>query len=297
MREPDFSINRRELLGLGAAATAASLLAARSSPAEEQEQSPFQFIDTNISLFRWPFRRLPLDETNLLVQKLRSLGIAKAWAGSFEGLLYRDLAGVNLRLAEECRRYGELIPIGSINPELPGWEQDLKACIETHRMPGVRLSPNYHGYTLDDPRFARLLKLAAKAGLLVQIAVAMEDIRTQHPNLVTPDVDLSPLPEVMEKVPGAKVQILNHRLRGKLLEDLAKTPGVYFDVARVDGTDGVPNLVKAVPQGRVLFGTHAPFLIPESALIRLNEASKLSEESLRAVLWENAVKVLGKTAT
>jgi hypothetical protein len=42
----------------------------------------------------------------------------------------------------------------------------------------------------------------------------------------------------------------------------------------------------------VLFGTHAPFLIPEAALIRTHEASLLYEESLRELLSANARAVL-----
>jgi predicted TIM-barrel fold metal-dependent hydrolase len=279
-------------MAIAAAAGAATFHAEKAVRSAENEQPPLEIIDTNASLFQWPFRRLPLDETNALVKKLRSLGITQAWAGSFEGLLHRDLAGVNQRLAEECKRRMELLPMGSVNPQLLGWERDLKDCIEEHNMPGIRLHPNYHGYTLDDPRFARLLEQATKARLLVQISVAMEDTRTQHPRLAVPDVDLSPLPGVLSKIPWAKVQILNYRPQPAMLDKLAKTPGVYFDVARVESTDGVPKLVAAVPEGRVLFGTHAPFLVPEAALIRTHEASLLYEESLRELLSANARAVL-----
>jgi predicted TIM-barrel fold metal-dependent hydrolase len=286
-------LNRRELLNLGASAGVASLLASDRGQAAEESRPSFQIVDSNVSLFHWPFHRLPLDETDKLLNKLRSLGIHSAWAGSFEGVLHRDVAGVNQRLAEECKKHPELVPIGSVNLALPDWKEDLRRCIEIHQMPGVRLHPNYHGYALDDPRFAELLELSAKARRFVQIAAAMEDTRTQYPLLQTPDVDLTPLAAVMNRIKSAKVQILNVRPRPPLLSQLAKTPGIYFDTARAEGTDGVPNLVKSLPRGRVLFGTHAPFLIPEAALIRVHESNLLDEAALKDIFSGNAEKLIG----
>ena len=100
----------------------------------------------------------------------------------------------------------------------------------------------------------------------------------------------------MKDMPGARVQILNHNLRSPLLQQLGETPGVFFDTARVDGTDGVPQLVQSVPPGRVMFGSHAPFLIPEAALIRVHESGILEEASLWTVLSENAGQLFGNTA-
>jgi predicted TIM-barrel fold metal-dependent hydrolase len=278
-------IHRRELLQAAMTAGAVSVLQRES--AQAAEPPPSSIVDTNISLFQWPFRRLPLDNLDEMLRKIRSLGITQAWAGSFEGLLHRDIRGVNERLVAACKPHRELVPIGSINPELPGWEDDLDRCITQHQMPGIRLHPNYHGYTLDDPRLSQLLKRATSAGRFVQIAVAMEDTRTQHPMMQVPDVDLSPLPKLVRDIAGATVQLLNGRLRWELLEQMAKTPGILFDSARVDGTDGVAMLARAVPLERVMFGTHAPFLIPEAALIRVHEAD-FDEEQLRSVLSENA---------
>ncbi len=291
-------LNRRDVLNLAVAAgTTSVLLPAKGRSADDDDVHRFRIVDTNISLFQWPFRRLPLDDPDDLVRKLHSLGIAQAWAGSFEGILHRDIAAVNQRLADACRKRAELIPIGSINPELPDWENDLRQCIGEHNMPGVRVHPNYHGYSLDDPRFAQLLKLANAAGRFVQIAAAMEDTRTQHPLVSVSDVDIAPLTKLMRSVPGLRIQILNHRLRSPLLDQLAENPGVFFDTARVDSTDGVPNLVKSVPAGRVLFGTHAPFLIPEAALIRVHESAVLDEAGLHAVLSQNAEQFFGKASS
>ncbi len=250
-------------------------------------------IDTNASLFQWPFRRLPLDDTNTLLNKSRSWGVSEIWAGSNEALLHRDLVGVNERLAAECQQAPELVAIGEINPALPGWENDIERCIQKHNMPGLRVHPNYHGYQLNDPKFQKLIKLATEAGRFVQVAVSMEDSRTQHPLVTVPDVDLSPLPGVLKSIPSAKIQLLNWKPRGPLIKQLANTPGVFFDVARVDSTDGIAKLIRALPENRVCFGTHAPFLIPEAALIRVAE-SQLKEDELRSVIFGSIQQLIAK---
>lgn len=281
-------MNRRDVLNLAVAAGTATSLLPGMAEASGDETTSLRIVDTNVSLFQWPFRRLPLDDVERLVTKYRMLGIRQAWAGTFEGVLHRDVASANQRLSDVCMKYLELVPIGTVNPELPGWEEDLRRCHEKHSMPGIRLHPNYHGYVLDDPRFAQLLRLATAAGLFVQLATTIEDTRTQHPQLQLPDVDLAPLPDVVRDVPGARMQLLNYRPRGAVFEQLAKTTDVMFDTARVDATDGIPKLVKSLSAGRVLFGTHAPFLIPEAALIRVHESGQLNDSELQAVYADNA---------
>ena len=281
-------MNRRELLQGGAA----TILTAGVVAAGDKETPQFDIIDTNLSLFQWPFRRLPLDDTALLIKKMRALGITRGWVGSLEAILHRDIASVNGRLTSVCAKYPELTPIGSVNPTLPDWQGDLSRCLKEYKMPGVRLHPGYHGYTLADRSFTQMLEQATKAWLFVQIAVTMEDPRTQHSRMRVPDVDLAPLPKLMRDHPGARVQLLNLRPRGVQIDSLAKIPGVYLDTARVEGTDGVPTLLEKMPRGRVLFGTHAPVLIPEAALIRTHESNRLDEKFLRSLLAGNAQALL-----
>lgn len=284
-------MDRRQLIQSAASLTATAVIASGTPSAANPPQPGLAIIDTNVSLFQWPCRRLPLDEPADLVAKLQSLGIEQAWACSFEALLHRDITAVNQRLIAACQRFETLVPIGAINPMLADWETDWQRCLACPHMPGIRLYPNYHGYDLTAPEFAEVLRRASEAGRFVQVAICMEDVRTQHPLLQVPDVDVRPLAAVVDSIAGCRVQLLNHRLRGSQLSQLAKTAGIYFDTARVDGSDGIAQLLDSLPAGRVLYGSHAPFLIPEAALIRVGEAG-LTEAQPGGMLSTDAATFL-----
>lgn len=304
---PSTRVDRREVLQLAAAGMTSSLFASAAAEdsatkdsatkdgASDHDAPGFAIVDTNVSLFSWPFRRLPLDTSDALIGKLRSLGVTRALTGSFEGLLHRDIASVNDRLADACSTCQELIPVGSVNPVLPNWREDLQRCAEQHGMPGVRLHPGYHGYPLHAGLFSELVERATAAGLFVQLAASMEDQRTQHSLVRVPDVDLTPLPGVLAAFPQATVQVLNARPRAADVASLRDTPGLLFDTARIDGTDAVPALLRSLPPERVLFGSHAPLLVPEAAMIRVHESGQLNHEELYAVYAGNAVTRLGVT--
>lgn len=233
-------------------------------------------IDTNVTLSRWPFRRLRGDDTPELVAMLRRAGVTQAWAGSFDALLHKDIAAVNARLAEECRRHGDglLLPFGTVNVMLPDWEEDLRRCHEVHRMAGIRLHPNYHGYGLDHPSFWKLLQGAAERGLLVQVALKMEDERTQHPLLRVPTLEAALLTK--PEVPGLRMMVLNS----------FRAPAAgFYDIAMIEGVAGL----NRAGVERACFGSYAPFFILESAVLKLKESAVDA-----AVLDANARKLLAK---
>ena len=290
-------LNRRNFLKAAVGAAAFTVLETESPEALEPRLYSGKLIDVNVTLGRWPLRRVRYDDTASLAAMLRARGVEQAWAGNFEALLHKDIAAVNARLAEECRRHGRglLLPFGSINPKSPDWEEDLRRCAEEHRMPGIRLYPNYHGYKLDDPDFARLLRLTAERRLIVQLVLLMEDERMMHPLLRVEIVETAPLGALVGQTPGLRLVLLNAlgKLRGQPLRALLDAGEVYVEISMLEGVGGLESLLEQVPVNRVLFGSFAPLFYFESARLKLRE-SRLSAELLRAISCGNAQMLLAK---
>jgi predicted TIM-barrel fold metal-dependent hydrolase len=302
------TLDRRTFVkaSLAPAALAAMASAAEPAPAaatEFQSAAPPEITDTNIHLFDWPFRKLKYANTDALITKLKKHRITKAWAGTFDAVLHKQLDAANRRLAEECRSHGNgmLEPIGSVNPAWPDWDEDLRRCHEQYKMPGIRLYPSYHGYTLDHPEFNRLLADAAKRNLLVQIVLRLEDERVHHVATSIPLINVAPLVDGLKKNPTAKVQLINSAgpLLGNNVTALVRDTQCTFDIAACESNGGVGRLLEgkntsyrgAIPIDRLTFGSHAPFFPCESALLKLFE-SPLSLEQFEKLAFINSQKLV-----
>ncbi len=250
-------------------------------------------VDVNVNLGRWPFRRAPGDEsTAVLASRLRKRGVEQAWAAHFDGLLHTDLSAVNARLAEDCRANPLFLPFGSVNPTLPDWQEDLRRCHEVHRMAGIRLHPNYQGYVLSSPLAAELFAAAEKHGLMIQVALSMEDERTQHPLVRAPQTDAAPLEQLIARHPKLRVVVLNMNkaLPPEMVKRLAAA-GVCFDISMVESAAGVARFASVAGIERVLFGSHQPLYYWESASLKLKE-SGFSDGDVRKITVDNPRRIL-----
>lgn len=281
-------------------------VAAAQEPQSSSAAPPPGIIDTNVHLFDWPFRKLKYSRTADLVAKLRKHRVTQAWAGNFQALLHKNLDAANAQLADECRANGAgfLVPFGSVNPVWPDWEEDLRRCHEMYKMPGIRLYPNFHNYRLDVPEFVQLLGQATERGLLVQIAIQLEDERVHHPVINVPVVEATPLVAALKKLPKARVQLLNGMaaLQKGAAAPLVQDTKVVFDIANMEGAGAIGRLMagqhRSIPtqvhHSRLLFGSHAPYCPCEAAVLRLFE-SPLEREQMQAIMQENARALLRRT--
>ena len=304
------SLDRRQFLKTslvtGAALSLPRSVFAAATPAAASAAPGI--VDTNINLFQWPFRRLKYSDTGALVAKLRRHRVIEAWAGSFEALLHKDIAGVNERLATECRERGQglLVPIGSVNLAWPDWEDDVRRCHEVFKMPGVRIYPGYQPFNLGHPALPRLVTIAAERRLLLQIAFQMEDPRVHHPLVKIEPIDARPLVAALKATPDARVELLHFsgNIQGSDLNQLMTETSARIDLSRWEGNGAVGRMLGVGPGGkggarvpleRVVFGSHAPYFPLETALLKLVE-SPLTAEQLLAIMQGNARQLLSRPA-
>jgi len=59
----------------------------------------------------------------------------------------------------------------------------------------------------------------------------------------------------------------------------------------LEGVGGIANLLQTMPPERLLFGSHFPFFVLESALLKMRE-SKLTPAQLEAISRQNAERLL-----
>jgi predicted TIM-barrel fold metal-dependent hydrolase len=283
-------VDRRRFLRV-CGATAACGLAA-SSRAAAREIIPL--IDTHVYVGRWPLRRLAGDTPTELATLLRRANVAQAWAGSFDGLFHKDIHGVNARLVETCRNDGDgmFLPIGAVNPLLPDWQEDLRRCHETFNMRGIRLHPTYHGYTLDDPRFARLLELAANGGMFVQLVVGLTDGLRGFLQPKTSAVDIARIPKTVGSNRGVRLLLSNVRTATAGIAGAARAGSIYVDVGHSSDGPQLKEYVDRVTADRVVYGSGAPLFAP-ATISKVLEQAKLAPRAAASISHANAKRLFG----
>jgi len=252
--------------------------------------------DINTHLGHWPFRRLRHNTAEGLVELMDRNWISRACVSMFECVFYKDVQVGNRELCEQLKGCTDrLLPVGVINPAFPGWARDYEECFAELGMRGVRVYPNYHGYGLADDCARELFSLCDRDGRAVWLTVRLADERMHHWLVKVPPVPLDVLGDLAGSFPRVRFVVVNAVLAEllRVKEAFREHDNVFCDISHVDGVNCVRRLADEIGPERVLFGTHAPYLYAESAVLKMKE-SELAEEERELMSEGNAARVLGE---
>ena len=253
-------------------------------------------IDANAYLGNWPFRQLRYTTPAALLGKMDDLGVEKAVVSSLENVFYKDLLTGNRTLHTAAKDHPDrFLPVFTINPTFPGWEEDLSICVREFGMRVMRLHPNYHGYALDAAEGTAVLEAAHAHDFVVILTAGIEDTRHHHPLVKVPDVPSAQIAAAVSAFPNVRFLIAAEKFAGitAIWTQSTHTENVYAEISRVQGPVGdIEKLCGTMGADRVLFGTNLPLHVPEAAALAIEHA-KVSAEDRRKIAQGNAARLFG----
>lgn len=250
-------------------------------------------VDSNAFIGRWPFRKLSSNTPEKLLEIMNKKGLNRMWISCFEGIFWNNTRQANELLYEMTGNIPQFVPFAAINPHLSGCEKDIEECKFKWNMKGIRVYPNYHGYSVDSKKFELLLKKAGKLSLPVGIYCRLFDERL-HPSFSRVEaVDLSSFKNKKRIFSYTSIIIYNCSLADLLSikQILKKFRNIYVEISHLEGTGVIKKLIDEIGIEQILFGTYAPYFYGESSFLKIKE-SELSEREKRMIFSENAARLI-----
>lgn len=172
-----------------------------------------------------------------------------------------------------------------VNPKDEKTVDFLKKSRRIKNFIGVKLHPLLDGYLPNDPVVYPVVELTRDAGWVILIHCG-------HPPFSLP----WSIEELAENFPDQKF-ILGHMGHGHIvyinaaIQVARRRRNIYLETSGMPMHSKIKEAVSSVGEHRVLWGSDAPFHDIAVELMRL-QAADLSESEMRAVLGDNAAKLL-----
>ncbi len=252
-------------------------------------------IDFSCTVGPWAFRRLPVTTAEGTRKALRRECIDRAVVSSLPAVLYKNPHQGNVHLIEEIgRRSRTFIPFAVLNPEFPGWEEDLRRCAEDLGLRGLRLYPNYQGYSLRRRAARNLFARAADLGWPVVVSVRLEDERYHHWRMKVKATPVAYVAEAALKVPDVTVVLSGGSYADikAFFRTVGDAPNAFAEIGWLKSPlEAVATCVREFGAERLLMGTNFPLMVPWCGTEKVRRAH-IPEAAKRAILGENAARIL-----
>lgn len=251
-------------------------------------------IDTSVFCGAWPFRWLRQRSAAELKAHLHPHGVEQAWVASAEAILYPDPMQGNEPLLMAVQGDPFFVPVAVLDPTLATWRRDAEACLKLGAR-AFKLVPNYHSYSLADPRADGVASLARQAGAVVCVQMRMMDERAHHPLMKVPGVPAADVAGLAGRHP--EVRFLACAAYQAELKAL-RAPNLWVEISFIESGRALPAAAAALGWEQLVFGSHSPFFYFAAIAAKLDvDPADLppaaTKDPVAAVRARNAAVLLG----
>ena len=263
----------------GAATPATAIL-------REEPITSCDVIDAHAHVGPWFNFFTPEPTAEAMVQVMNRTGVRMAVLSSTLAI-GPDAAAGNAEMIALVQRLPERFAGYAVfNPHHAGSVEDVAAALETPGVVGIKIHPDVHTCSVNDPRYAPLWELAQRRGAPV----------LTHTFAGSPYCDPTDFDSVARTWPNAAVILGHAGVTGaghlRSIAVAQQHPNLYLEICGSYTTGfWIKRMVEAVGAERVLYGSDFPFIELRYALGRAVFAG-LDEAALALVLGGNARRLL-----
>ena len=234
------------------------------------------------------FYDLPMSEKGTLVH-LKS--VAKA-----SGTTHVVLLGVAVKpeVVESINRFtasmldASTFGFGTIHPDYQNKKEEILHCLDMGLI-GIKIHPDMQAFNIDDPRMLEVYEVLSEKGAPIMMHMGDDRYDYSHPKR---------LAKIMDQFPKLKVigaHFGGYRQWEEALKHLCGRPNLWLDTSsslQFIDLELARKIIKVHGYEHFLFGTDYPITdqteeLKRFALLELNETEE------KAILYENAAKLLG----
>ncbi|MCC6416228.1 MAG: hypothetical protein IT582_09995 [Opitutaceae bacterium] len=227
-------------------------------------------IDANAHLGSWPFTFTPARTAAQLARHLADHGIARALVSHLDAVFQPEPMPSNRKLFAAVKRTPQLIPVPILNLRLANWREQLAEC-QAAGACAVKLTPNFHNYTLAAPLVADFVAALAKTKLKLVINLRFEDERHRYFGLKVVGLPVADLQVLLKKNP--QIHPLITGIYRPELKELAKTAKNFSaDISFCEWHNTIADLLPTIPANRLMLGTCTPMLSTRGEVDKLRLA-------------------------
>jgi hypothetical protein len=196
----------------------------------------------------------------------------------------------------------------SLDPTVPGWEEELRFGHQELRLRGIKLMPMYAGFRPDDSRLDPLWTFATRHGLPVLLHTGTTFVAQAPLECTLPRW----LDEVARRFPEVRIVMahLGHPYEGECIATIRKHPHVYADISALHYRPWqfFNSLMLVQEYGvwhKLLFGSDYPFTTVDATIRDLRKINdivvgtgipRLNADRIEEMIERDSLSLLGIVA-
>lgn len=245
-------------------------------------------IDLNIHYGYWPKDTWKVKPLNAFLKDLKKAGIKGGFISPLEAIFSFDPDIHNRELINKIKCFPEFKVLPIINPKAKNCITLIKNYAK-EKINIIKIAPTYQRYSLMEKDIRNFLKTIAEENLTLVIQKRFEDERTRNPIITPQNLEIEEIEKIAKDFSDLRIIVLCLYIDEAI--KLAKNTNIYMDISFIEHLDTLGTLIKHIPVDRIVFGSHTPFLYPESAVFKLKYSS-LKYYQRKKIASENLIKLL-----